>query len=575
MIESNSRLLVCGLIALIAPLCGWTPPLVAWQDGSAPRLTAESLFVDDRVIPIEIEMPAEDWDTIRRQTRSFVESLGRVKPESPFEYVPGNIRIDGQLIENVGIRKKGFLGSLDENRPSLKIRFDKYTDQAPIEGLDRLTLNNNKQDPSRLMQFLTFRQFNRAESPAPRCGFARVSVNGEDLGIYSNVESVRDDFLKHQFGDDSGDLFEGTVVDFYPEWVRNFEQKNKRARYDRLEELTDILQEEELDTSRLESVLDVDAFIRFWATESLTGFWDGYCNNQNNFFVYVRPSDRKIVFFPWGADSALTSRMPLPPYRIRPRSVHCQSILANRLYRIPEYRQKYQETLMGMLDELWNEQDIVDEIERLDAMLVENGASDSRSRKRAVGNMKRFVQSRRDHIMEEFADGPPELPTRERTVFWFAEIGTATVEFETRWYDSTPRQTAGLGTAKLQLEMGGQPVELDDVGVYAETSKWPSPGGNPPPSIVVVGRRTSDDTPLVLGTGLSEGPFQPSPEPIGLGGIYIEDGAFVNESGQMRMINGTVRLDEASMNDGDTVSGTMKLTIVEMQGGKPVDEDRP
>ena len=42
------------------------------------------------------------------------------------------------LSASVGIRKKGFLGSLDEVRPSLKIKFDHFREQEPIPGLDRL-----------------------------------------------------------------------------------------------------------------------------------------------------------------------------------------------------------------------------------------------------------------------------------------------------------------------------------------------------------------------------------------------------------------------------------------------------
>ena len=36
-------------------------------------------------------------------------------------------------------------------------QFDEYVDQAPIEGLDRLTLNNNNQDGSLCSQYLTCR----------------------------------------------------------------------------------------------------------------------------------------------------------------------------------------------------------------------------------------------------------------------------------------------------------------------------------------------------------------------------------------------------------------------------------
>ena len=99
------------------------------------QLTDEQLFDPNHVIDIRITLPAEDWDTIRLQTRSFVGSLTMEAPVSPFTHVRGDIEIDGVLIKDVGIRKKGFLGSLNDQRPSLKIRFDKYIDQDPIRGV--------------------------------------------------------------------------------------------------------------------------------------------------------------------------------------------------------------------------------------------------------------------------------------------------------------------------------------------------------------------------------------------------------------------------------------------------------
>ena len=80
-------------------------------------------------------------------------------------------------ISSVGIRKKGFIGSLDETRPSLKIKFGEYVDQNPVKGLDRLTLNNNKQDTALVSQFLSYKVFNDAGVQASRVSFARVTVN--------------------------------------------------------------------------------------------------------------------------------------------------------------------------------------------------------------------------------------------------------------------------------------------------------------------------------------------------------------------------------------------------------------
>ena len=76
-----------------------------------------------------------------------------------------------------------------------------------------------------MSQYLGYRIFNEAGSPAPRCAFARVTVNGEHLGVYSHVETIRKPLLKRAFGWSLGTLFEGTIVDFDPGWEGSLELK--------------------------------------------------------------------------------------------------------------------------------------------------------------------------------------------------------------------------------------------------------------------------------------------------------------------------------------------------------------
>ena len=80
-----------------------------------------------------------------------------------FDYRRADIRIDGVTVAQVGVRKKGFLGSVVSTRPSLKVKFDEYVDGQTFAGLDGLTLNNNNQDQSLMQQFLAYDLYTRAE----------------------------------------------------------------------------------------------------------------------------------------------------------------------------------------------------------------------------------------------------------------------------------------------------------------------------------------------------------------------------------------------------------------------------
>ena len=146
-------------------------------------------------------------------------------PPTPYSYVEASVTIDGVTFPKVGLRKKGFLGSQDTTRPSLKVRLDYIEKEGNIDGLQNLTLNNNRQDTSLMSQFMGYAFFNAVGVPAPRCAYAKVSVNGTYLGIYTHVESIRKPMIRRHFGNAEGVLYEGTVVDFFPGWSGSFERE--------------------------------------------------------------------------------------------------------------------------------------------------------------------------------------------------------------------------------------------------------------------------------------------------------------------------------------------------------------
>jgi spore coat protein CotH/ankyrin repeat protein len=560
---------------------------------AADDLTLDDIFPTDRVLDVQITVAEEDWDTIRRQSRNFFTALAETRkqepPQHPYTYVEARVTIDGVEFPKVGIRKKGFIGSQSTTRPSLKIKLDHIDPEGGIEGLNNLTFNNNKQDNGLVSQFMGYALFNAAGSPAPRCAFASVTVNGKNLGIYSHVETMRKPLLKRGFGHDEGTLYEGTVVDFYDGWEGSFEFKrgadeNARKQIVRLigalnprggavilgsktkgrawvptsdkhdaewmapdfddsgwvkgqggagyendsgyeshlgpefdfgEQLfekgesvylrfpfevtdlskiaelfvgmkyddgfvayinghrvlsanapddptwssratgpnddraavkfqsfqisqhidklrkganvlalhglnvqassSDMLIAAELSTSDtkadgvIKELVDLDAFYTFWAIEGLLGFWDGYSGNKNNFFFYLNPGTGKFHFLPWGADSLFVKFSFINPDRRMPLSVKTEGLIAHRLYQMPSGRARYRKALQDLLENHWDEEKLLAETDRIEAML-EPFTKDSRSHRRFAGSLERvreFIRNRRTELSAETADGMP------------------------------------------------------------------------------------------------------------------------------------------------------------------------
>ena len=541
------------------------------EEDKTTYAVADSLFNASRVLDIEIEIDPKDWDELREASRDLFSSLTADAPsESPFKYVKGDITIDGKRIQNVGIRKKGFLGSLDENRPSLKIRFDKYQDQRPFGPLTRLTLNNNKQDDSKLSQYLSYKLFAESGVPAPRCNFARVKVNGESLGIYSNVESVKPAMLQRVFGDGTGLLAEGTLADVLPSAKQRFEYKSTPKINTGIDKLTKILESPDLDVAELEKILNINSFIRFWATESLIGFWDGYTHNQNNFFIYENPEDSRLCFMPWGTDSAFTAYVPRIIEPIKNLSVHTNSAVANRLYHHPQMRERYLKTLRTLLATQWNEEELLNEIDRVEAMLSDQVLS-VRRLNGGTDRVRGFIKTRRGAIEKKLAQWPIKIATGPRVPGLVTQYGEVSGNFATTWTKEAPSAPESTGVTDIKARLNDEDLAFSAIGVTTKLDRNyddKKRDGILTPTIIFTGVRRSDNKTYTFVAKVKPQDFHSSTKEVPVTGIFIEGSmiAFFTmlafNPAAIKLVSGSVQLDEASMDDGAKIAGKTKLKIV-------------
>ena len=400
---------------LLAVLGAVTVPHFGSRLSAAEVLTQVDLFPSDRVLQVQIELPAADWDKLRHQSRSLFEVLHekrRIAPiPSPYSYVGATVTIDGHPLSAVGVRKKGFIGSLSTKRPSLKIKLNHEDAQADIDGLTNLTFNNNKQDPSQLNQMLGYALFRAAGLPAPRCALASVTVNGENLGVYSHVESMRRPLFARELGTDQGVLYEGTVTDFYPGWAGSFEHKFGDASLgrERIENLIRTLDDCDATNAeeKLGELIDLDAFYQFWALESLLGSWDGYAGNRNNYFVYLHPDSGKFHFLPWGIDAVFQKHSKIAYDPEAPLSVKTTGRIAHTLYQSEAGAQRYRDSLRQMLESVWKEEHLLSEIDRLEQLMQPLLIARQGKYQEELQQTREFIRTRRGELLAEIADGMP------------------------------------------------------------------------------------------------------------------------------------------------------------------------
>lgn len=530
---------------------------------------SEELYAPDHVVEVNIEMAAADWDSLRTQSRTITEMLGENcqdgPHESPYTYFPANVTVDGQLLENSGVRKKGFLGSASLSKPSLKVSFDEYEVGREAFGVEGLTLNNSRQDPSFVKTCLAMKVFLDAGLPASRCNFAHVTVNGTDMGVYVNIEPVNKRMLARHFKDNTGNLYEGQLSDFRPGWSATYEKKTNEADPDRsdLDAVTDALTKPDGELeSALGAAVDIDTFMKYWATETLTAAWDGYTNNLNNHFVYTDPSTGKTVFLPWGPDMSFDADDPFLPAS-RPQSVSAKGKVARRLYAVPAFQAKYVSAMNDLLNTAWKEDALLAEIDRIQK-LIEPYLPGGSNASGPTDQVRSFVEGRRNVITAELSPNPPAWPFPEPAVACLSTVGKVAGTFSTTFGTLPQLQTQpfNTGDATFDIEI---PLGMAQSASATGAAAGYENGANSRRRVIVIGAFAGGKTYALV--------FDVEPEMFAAG----KDGKFdwqavfavgidIVGPGQFETLglfgDGVLHLDEAQNASGAPVSGTFEGTLL-------------
>lgn len=481
-----------------------TPPPDGVPAAPAPTLPVppaameKPIYDDTRVMEVELTLAPSDFELVRGEGRSFADVIsGCEDPNFEYTLVPTRARVDGEEFPNIGVRKRGFLGSLSQSKPSLKLDFDAY-EKLEFRGQKSLALANSNQDPSLMHMCLAYTVFASAGLPTPRCSFAHVVVNGEELGYYINIEPIKKPMLRRFFPDVSGNLYEGTGgADFVAgAALTKFERKNDDADPSQKPELTALagalVNTGAAMLSAVEPLVDLDEFMRFWAIETIVGHWDGYTGGLNNYYLYARPEDGKLRFIPWGTDATFASFHPFLPFDImRPPATYARGRLATRLYEYAPTLDRYRAVLGEMLAAHWNEAALH---ARLDAWSNLLGAAVDPE---ALSEVRDFIDGRRADVRRELDATPVAWTIPERTLATCQNVPKIPITgtFDTTWGSDpeTPSATPPSPMNRLEFMLDGAPQRFDAV-----RASIGAPFPEEPPVLYVVGTRMSGDYVFVL-----------------------------------------------------------------------------
>jgi hypothetical protein len=217
--------------------------------------------------------------------------------------IPADLIVDGDLYPGVGVRFRGnssyfMLGN--SPKKSFSISIDYSNDDQRLYGYRTLDLLNSHADSSFLRTVL-FSRISRRYIPAPKANFVRLVINGENWGVYINVQQFNNDFTKEWFGtrqgvrwkvpagrnSDGGLTYRGPDPALYR---RSFELNTKDTPEAWLDliELCDILTNtpDSILEQRLSRVFDIDGALWFLALENVFIDSDGYISRGSDYYMY-------------------------------------------------------------------------------------------------------------------------------------------------------------------------------------------------------------------------------------------------------------------------------------------------
>ena len=253
------------------------------------------------------------WDSLEFYYSDFLDN------GAPKRYMLASAEIDGNMIDSVGVRQKGFYSNWgsDGLKEPLKINFKTYSNDQRYDGLKKINLQNGFKDPTMMRDAVAYKIMRDAGIPAPRTSFAKVYLNNTYWGLYIIVEQVDSRFLKNWYDDNDGNLFkcmDNTSLDWQgaspTAYQDEFELKTNEPANDwsGFIDLVDKINNENEFADSISSRLNILGYLKVLAADVLMYNWDSYYEHGRNFYVYEDSASKIFQWIPWDYNLAFSDQ---------------------------------------------------------------------------------------------------------------------------------------------------------------------------------------------------------------------------------------------------------------------------
>lgn len=291
-------------------------------------------------------------------------------------YVLATLSYKGTSYDSVAVQFKGqtsFTKALKSGseKLSFSVKLDEIIEGQDIDGYNNLNLNNAYQDLT-FMREVLYGNLSRTLGPALKGNYIRLSLNGDDWGLYTNIQQLNGDYIKEWYFDKDGIRWRadapaaskkatlerpgggskwgdgtsalnylGETSDPYQQYY-TLKDSDMDNPWEYLVKVCDVLNNagsEHLYDS-LSVLMDMDATLWFLARENLFSDDDSYIyKGRMDYYLYLNEESGKMTPMEFDGNSVMQGRNANWPPFMNSDSVNYP--LLNVLLQIPELRQRY------------------------------------------------------------------------------------------------------------------------------------------------------------------------------------------------------------------------------------------
>ncbi len=323
--------------------------------GSVLCLKSQTFYDLNTIQRIEISLSQSNWDYI----------LDTAKAGSDGYLMSVWVKINGVQFDSAGVKYKGNSSYNPNNvKNPLHIELDHFKNQN-YQGFKDIKLSNGYNEPSFVREVMLYSLFQNY-SEASRANFAQVIINGQYMGVYTNVEAVTKTFLDDRFTTDNNTFifadnggcnlrYRGadTTLYYTPYTLKSV------AGWTHLMQLCDTLRN---NISVIENTLDVDRTL--WWLGYTNGFvtLDSYLGNSTHNYYMYRDHNKRFNPIIWDLNGGIGifskadfgPSLTIPQMESMSPLLHANDTmwpLVKNLIAVPMYKRMYIAHLKTLMNE--------------------------------------------------------------------------------------------------------------------------------------------------------------------------------------------------------------------------------